>query len=105
MIQVPGRMTNQVLPRVNAFLNGSSAVLLALGGRLIHRGRRDAHRRYMLALLLIHAAPARVIVPLIFVTHLLALKGQFERKRSSNRMVPGFAHPVVAMGDVFHCIP
>jgi hypothetical protein len=48
-------MMIQDLPMVNACLNGSSAVLLALGGWLIHRGRRDAHRRCMLAALLCSA--------------------------------------------------
>jgi uncharacterized membrane protein YozB (DUF420 family) len=37
------------LPAVNAFLNASSAALLATGYALIRQGRRDAHRRTMLA--------------------------------------------------------
>jgi uncharacterized membrane protein YozB (DUF420 family) len=39
------------LPALNAFLNASSAVLLATGYVLIRRGRRDAHKRVMLAAL------------------------------------------------------
>ncbi len=37
------------LPLANAGLNGLSACLLALGGWLIHRGKRDAHRNCMVA--------------------------------------------------------
>ena len=37
------------LPSVNATLNAVSACLLALGYFFIRRGRRDAHRRAMLA--------------------------------------------------------
>lgn len=37
------------LPTVNAVLNGAAAVLLATGYRMIRRGRREAHRRLMLA--------------------------------------------------------
>jgi uncharacterized membrane protein YozB (DUF420 family) len=39
------------LPTLNAVLNGSSAVLLALGFAMIRAGRREAHRRFMLAAL------------------------------------------------------
>jgi len=38
-----------ILPVVNAMLNGSSAVLLLLGHRLIHRGRVTAHRACMIS--------------------------------------------------------
>lgn len=37
------------LSTVNAILNGAAAVLLVCGWVLIRRGRRDAHRRVMLA--------------------------------------------------------
>ena len=37
------------LPTLNALLNGSSAVFLALGFAMIRAGRREAHRRLMLA--------------------------------------------------------
>lgn len=37
------------LPTVNAALNATAAVLLATGYRMIRRGRREAHRRLMLA--------------------------------------------------------
>jgi putative membrane protein len=37
------------LPAVNALLNGTAAVLLAIGWTCIRRGRIDAHRRCMLA--------------------------------------------------------
>jgi len=37
------------LPIVNATLNGTAAVLLTTGYVLIRQGRRDAHRRVMLA--------------------------------------------------------
>lgn len=36
------------LPTVNATLNGTAAVLLVTGHRLIHRGRMRAHRAVML---------------------------------------------------------
>jgi uncharacterized membrane protein YozB (DUF420 family) len=39
------------LPTLNAILNGSSAVLLAFGFAMIRAGRREAHRRFMLAAL------------------------------------------------------
>lgn len=44
-------MTWQDLPTLNAALNTTSAVLLLTGWWLIRRGRRDAHRRAMLAAL------------------------------------------------------
>jgi len=37
------------LPGLNATLNATSALLLLLGWRLIRAGRREAHRRVMLA--------------------------------------------------------
>lgn len=37
------------LPALNAFLNATSAALLATGYRMIRAGRREAHRRLMLA--------------------------------------------------------
>jgi len=42
-------MTVRDLPALNAALNATSAVLLFVGWRLIRRGRREAHRRAMLA--------------------------------------------------------
>jgi len=42
-------MTLRDLPTLNAFLNASSAVLLATGWVLIRRGNRAAHRRAMVA--------------------------------------------------------
>ena len=42
-------MTFSDLPTVNAVLNASSALLLALGFVAIRAGRREAHRRFMLA--------------------------------------------------------
>ena len=39
------------LPTLNAALNASSAVLLAFGFAMIRAGRREAHRRFMLAAL------------------------------------------------------
>ena len=44
-------MTVTDLPALNAVLNATSAVLLATGYVLIRRGRRDAHKRVMLAAL------------------------------------------------------
>jgi len=44
-------LTFSDLPTVNAVLNASSALLLALGFVAIRAGRRDAHRRFMLAAL------------------------------------------------------
>jgi uncharacterized membrane protein YozB (DUF420 family) len=42
-------MTIADLPAVNAMLNAIAAVLLVVGYRLIRRGRREQHRRVMLA--------------------------------------------------------
>ena len=42
-------MTVRDLPTLNAALNATCAVLLLLGYVLIRRGRREAHRRAMLA--------------------------------------------------------
>ena len=42
-------MTVRDLPALNAALNATSAILLFVGWRLIRRGRREAHRRVMLA--------------------------------------------------------
>ncbi|HEX7615552.1 MAG TPA: DUF420 domain-containing protein [Thermoanaerobaculia bacterium] len=42
-------MTIRDLPTLNACLNATSAVLLALGWILIRSGRRSAHRRVMIA--------------------------------------------------------
>ncbi|MGE5127088.1 MAG: DUF420 domain-containing protein [Betaproteobacteria bacterium] len=42
-------MSAPALPTLNALLNATSAVLAATGWWLIRRGRRDAHRRLMLA--------------------------------------------------------
>ena len=38
-----------LFPALNAFLNGSSAVLIATGYYFIRTGRRDAHKRMMIA--------------------------------------------------------
>ena len=42
-------MTVHDLPALNAILNGSAAILLVLGLVLIKQGRREAHKRVMLA--------------------------------------------------------
>jgi uncharacterized membrane protein YozB (DUF420 family) len=42
-------VTLRDLPALNAFLNATSAILIATGWRLIRRGRREAHKRVMLA--------------------------------------------------------
>ena len=42
-------MSAPALPSLNALLNATSAVLAATGWWLIRHGRRDAHRRLMLA--------------------------------------------------------
>jgi uncharacterized membrane protein YozB (DUF420 family) len=39
------------LPALNAALNATSALLLLLGYRAIHRGRKESHRRFMLGAL------------------------------------------------------
>ena len=44
-------MTVTDLPALNAALNATASVLLVTGWVLIHRGRRDAHKRCMLAAL------------------------------------------------------
>src|SRR5512146_1239111 len=38
-----------MLPAVNAVLNGTSAVLIAIGRSFIKRGKMQTHRRFMLA--------------------------------------------------------
>jgi putative membrane protein len=40
------------LPLLNAFLNTTSAVLLLVGHRSIKRGRRDSHKKFMIAALI-----------------------------------------------------
>jgi uncharacterized membrane protein YozB (DUF420 family) len=42
-------MTVHDLPTVNAVLNGTAAILLAIGYALIRNGKREAHKRVMLA--------------------------------------------------------
>jgi uncharacterized membrane protein YozB (DUF420 family) len=37
------------LPLLNAFLNTTSAVLLLIGHQSIKKGRRDSHKKYMIA--------------------------------------------------------
>jgi uncharacterized membrane protein YozB (DUF420 family) len=49
-------VTLQDLPALNATLNGCAAVLLVLGRWQIHRGRREAHARTMVAATLVSAA-------------------------------------------------
>jgi putative membrane protein len=39
----------EVLPPLNALLNGSAGVLLVLGWRAIRRGERERHRRLMIS--------------------------------------------------------
>ena len=38
-----------LLPTINAFLNTASAILLFTGHRMILRGRRESHRKFMIA--------------------------------------------------------
>lgn len=42
-------MTARDLPTLNAILNATAAILLLVGWRMIRTGRREAHRRAMLA--------------------------------------------------------
>jgi len=42
-------MSIQDLPALNAFLNGTAAVLLVIGFLLIRSGRREAHKKVMLS--------------------------------------------------------
>lgn len=44
-------MTLPLLPTINATLNGCAAVLLFLGWRAIKAGKRDTHRKIMMAAL------------------------------------------------------
>lgn len=110
-------MTVRDLPTLNALLNATTALLLLCGWLLIRRGRREAHRRVMLAalatsgaflasyltyhaqvgsvrfqgrgavrtvyfaVLISHTVLAAAIVPLVAVTVVRALKGQFARHR------------------------
>ena len=43
------QISPKFFPALNAFLNGSSAVLIATGYYFIRTGRRDAHKRMMIA--------------------------------------------------------
>lgn len=43
------RMSPTFFPALNAFLNGTSAVLIGAGYYFIRNGRRDAHKRLMIA--------------------------------------------------------
>lgn len=43
------RLSPTFFPALNAFLNGSSAVLIGTGYYFIKSGRRDAHKRMMIA--------------------------------------------------------
>jgi len=49
-------VTLRDLPALNAGLNATSALLLLIGWRLIRAGRREAHRRVMLAAVVSSAA-------------------------------------------------
>lgn len=46
-------MNLSLLPPLNAILNGTAAVLIVTGFVLIKRGRREAHKRTMLAAVLV----------------------------------------------------
>ena len=80
------------LPALNATLNGLSAILLTVGYVLIRRGRRDIHKRVMLAALTTSAlflisyvvyhlntgsrpfpgqGPIRVVYFVILITHVI----------------------------------
>lgn len=45
-----------ILPAVNATLNATAAILLVLGWRSIRAGRRERHRRFMIAATITSAA-------------------------------------------------
>jgi putative membrane protein len=45
----------EILPPINASLNATSAVLIALGWRAIRAGDRDRHRAFMIAALCVSA--------------------------------------------------
>ena len=83
-------MTISDLPALNATLNGLSAILLTVGYVLIRRGRRQLHKRFMLAALTTSAlflvsyvvyhlnvgsrpfpgqGPVRVVYFVILITH------------------------------------
>lgn len=48
-------MTTADLPALNAFLNGTAAVLLFVAWRLIKAGKREAHKKVMIAALVVSA--------------------------------------------------
>jgi protein SCO1/2/putative membrane protein len=79
-----------VLPTINAFLNGTAAVLLIWGYRLIRRKRVDTHRKVMITAFVVsclflvcylayhyqvgtvrfqHAGPIRSVYLMILATH------------------------------------
>jgi putative membrane protein len=49
MLFAPMRISPSFFPALNAFLNGTSAVLIGIGYYFIKSGRRQAHKRIMLA--------------------------------------------------------
>lgn len=67
-------MTIADLPALNATLNGLSFILLVTGITLIKRGRRDAHRRTMLAAL---TSSALFLISYV-IYHLNVLSKPFE---------------------------
>lgn len=60
------------LPAVNATLNGVAAVLLLLGYRAIRGGRRETHRRFMLAAF----AASTLFLACYLYYHLAVARGQ-----------------------------
>ena len=110
-----------IFPKIDATLNGSSAVLLVIGRALIARGNRAAHRAVMLTalatstmfllsylyyhyhvgsvhfrgtgwsrpvyftILISHTILAAGIVPMVILTLVRGLRGQFDRHRAIAR--------------------
>lgn len=86
------------LPTLNAVLNTSSAVLLALGFAMIRAGRREAHRRFMLAAL----TTSSLFLVSYVVYHLQVGSVRFPGKGAVRNVYLGilFTHTVLAIAIV-----
>lgn len=93
-------MSVRDLPALNAFLNGTSAVLLVIGLVLILRGKREAHRRVMLA-----AFATSCVFLVSYVLHKVLVRGVHTRLGADGWIrtvyyVMLFTHVVLAAGIV-----
>lgn len=93
-------MSVQDLPALNAALNGTAGLLLVIGLVLIRQGKREAHRRCMLA-----AFATSCVFLVFYVLHKVLVKGVHTRigaegwVRTTYYLVL-FTHVVLAAGIV-----